>query len=283
MKRMLTTTLAAVALAATLGAPLSAQDAQLSGTITETFGRQAVVTTPEGRLLVTLPDGAEMPATGARVDMAGTRDGETFAATSLTVAPPATNDTAAAPGSDAALPPALRGLGLTEIRSRPDDDGEIHIYARLPEGGGLRAESRGDQLIEVQADSALPAALVAALLPEAVRAEPRLSDLPRLTEIDLDDRDEIEIEGYAADGMRVEMEFDRTGTLRDYELERDDRRSLSGEDARARLEALGYTGIGFIERGGRHVDAIATNPDGEQVEVRLDDQGRVDRERMWMR
>ena len=73
------------------------------------------------------------------------------------------------------------------------------------------------------------------------------------------------------------------GALRDVERERDDRRSLSAEDARAKLEALGYTQIGFMDRGGRHIKAVAVNPYGDQVEVRLDDTGRVDRERMWMR
>lgn len=118
---------------------------------------------------------------------------------------------------------------------------------------------------------------------EAVRAEPRLADIARLTEIDLDDDGEISVEGYAADGMRIEMEFGRNGTLRDYERERDDRRALSTEAARERLLALGYTDIGYIERGGRHVEAFAVNPYGEPVEVRLDDQGRVERERMWFR
>lgn len=273
MKRMLT----ALALTTALAAPLSAQEARLSGTVAEVFGTQVVLATPEGRILVQLPDGAAAPAAGARLDLTGTRNGDIFTASTATAA--------AAPAADAAelrLPPALRGLGLTDVRIRPDDDGETYIHART-ESGWIRAETRGDTLREVQADGAgLPQAVIAAMLPDSVRAEPRLAEIVRMTEIDLDNDGEISVEGFAADGMRIEMEFGRNGALRDYERERDDRRSMAEQDARDRLAALGYTQIGFLERGGRHVTATAVNPHGETVEVRLDEQGRVDRERLWL-
>jgi hypothetical protein len=212
----------------------------------------------------------------------------TFAALILTTAlatPLAAQDvpptgTAAIP-VETMLPAPLRGLGLTDIRTRPDDDDETYIYARSATGW-LRAEARGDRLLEVQADGAgLPQSLIDAMLPASVLAAPRLADIARLTEIDLDDDGDIDVEGFAADGMRIEMEFSRDGTLRDYERERDDRRSMSEPEAQERLAALGYTDIGFIERGGRHVTALAVNPYGETVEVRLDEQGRVERERRW--
>jgi hypothetical protein len=119
------------------------------------------------------------------------------------------------------------------------------------------------------------------MLPAAALAEPRLAEIARLTEIDLDDDGAISVEGFAADGMRIEIEFSRNGSLRDFERERDDRQSLSEAAARDRLTALGYSQIGYVERGGRHVTALATNPYGDTVEVRLDDQGRVERERLW--
>lgn len=271
-------TLAALILSTALAAPVAAQDAPLSGTVAEAFGTQVVLTTPEGRLLVTLPEGTAIPAPGTRLDLTGTRTGDTFAATTVTAGPAAAP--AAAP-TDAMLPAPLRDLGLTDIRTRPDDDGETYIYARSATGW-LRAEARGDRLLEVQADGAgLPQSLIERMLPAAARAEPRLGEFARLTEIDLEDDGEISVEGFAADGMRIEMEFTRDGTLRGYERERDDRRSLSQEAARERLTALGYSQVGFVERGGRHVTAIAINPYGDTVEVRLDDQGRVERERLW--
>lgn len=189
----------------------------------------------------------------------------------------------ATPAAEPALPDALRGLGLTDIRTRLDDDRETYVSARLPNGGWLRAELVDERLVEAQSGAvALPAALVARMLPQAVRDAPQMSELDRITKIDLDD-DDIEIEGLAADGMRIELEFSQAGRLRDFERERDDRRSLDEDTARARLEALGYTEIGGIERGGRHVEALARNAYGDLVEVRLDEAGRVERERLWAR
>jgi hypothetical protein len=267
-------TLAALILTTALATPLVAQETPLSGTVAEIFGTQIVLTTPEGRLLVTLPEGATVPTPGTRLDLTGTRTSDTFAAATLTAGP-------AADPAEAMLPAALRGLGLTDIRSRPDDDGETYFYARSG-SGWLRAEARGARLLEVQVDGAgLPPALIDAILPAAVRAEPRLAEIARLTEIDLDDDGEISVEGFSADGMRIEIEFSRNGTLREYDRELDDRRSLSEAAARDRLAALGYTDVGFIERGGRHVTVLAVNPFGDTVEVRLDDQGRVERERLW--
>ncbi len=192
--------------------------------------------------------------------------------------------TDAAVTAETMLPPELRGLGLTGILVRPDDDDEVDIYARLPGDGWVHIELEGMQVKEVKTDGAgLPDAIAAALLPEPIRAAPRLGDLERITEIDLDDGDEIEIKGVAADGMLIEMEFDRNGVLDDYMLERDDRRLLSVDEVRERLQAFGYTQIGYVERSRRRIEAIALNPDGEQVEVRLDSEGRVERERMWDR
>jgi hypothetical protein len=267
-------TLAALILTTALAAPLAAQDAQLSGTVAEVFGNQIVLTTPEGRILVTLPQGTAAPAPGTRLDLTGTRTGDSFTAVTATAGP-------AADPAEAMLPAALRGLGLTDIRLRPDDEGEVYVYARSGTGW-LRAEARGDRLQEAQADGAgLPQAVIEAMLPAPARAEPRLSEITRLTEIELDDDGEISVEGFAADGMRVEIEFSRDGALQGYERERDDRMSMTEEAARAKLAELGYTDVGYMERGGRHVTAIAVNPFGDTVEVWLDDQGRVERERLW--
>jgi hypothetical protein len=190
----------------------------------------------------------------------------------------------AAGTADTVLPPELRGLGLTDILVRPDDDDEVDIYARLPGDGWVHIELEGMQVKEVKTDgTGLPDAIAAALLPEPIRAAPRLGDPERITEIDLDDGDEIEIKGVAADGMLIEMEFDRNGVLDDYTLERDDRRSRSVDEVRERLQALGYTQIGYVERNSDRIEAIALNAHGERVEVRLDLNGRVERERMWDR
>ena len=280
--------LSALILSATLGVAslATAQEARLSGTVTELFGSQMILATPEGRILVALPEGAARPAVGAQVSVSGTRNGETFAASALsatTGAAPVPTPAPAASAAEAALPGALRGLGLRDIRIRnDDDDGERYIHARLPEGGHIRVEARGDRIEEIQSDSTgLPQALIEMLLPAAIRADARLAEVARVTEIEFEDDGEISVEGYARDGMRVELEFARDGRLLKYEMERDDRRSMAEPAAREQLAALGYQDIGVVRRGGRHVDAVARNPYGEWVEVRLDEQGRVSRERMW--
>lgn len=274
MKRLLAPTLVASALATLLAAPIFAQDGALTGTVTDTFGRQIVIASPEGRLLVTLPDGVAAPATGAQVRIEGSRDGTTVLARDVTTL-------ASTAGTDSRLPDILRGLGLGDVQTRIDDsDDEVYLQARMAEGGWLRAEVKRDRVVEVQTDSApLPDALVRAMLPESILSSPRLSEIARLTEIDLDDDGEISVEGFAADGARIEIEFGRDGTLRDFERERDDRSAMSGEATRERLTALGYRDIGFVDASGRYSEAIATNPYGERVEVRLDASGQVLRER----
>jgi hypothetical protein len=269
-------TIAALILSTALAAPLAAQNATISGTVAEAFGAQVVLTTPEGRLLVTLPEGTAIPAPGTRLELTGTRTGNTFAAASVTAG-------AVVDPADALLPAPLRGLGLSEVRTRRADKGETYFYARSATGW-LRAEARGDRLLKVQSDGAgLPPAVVAAVLPASVRGEPRLAEASRITEINLDRHHrpgEIEVKGFTADGTRIEIAFARDGSLRGYKRARDDRRSLSEQAARDRLAAAGYAQVGIVHRSGKHVTAVAVNPYGETVEVRLDDQGRISRERL---
>lgn len=287
MKRTFTTTVAAIALTAGLALPLTAQDTQLSGTVADVFDGQIVVNTSEGRLLVTLPDGTAAPQAGTDVTMSGARDGANFTATQIDTAAAAQSaPTATGGGNTTALPAALQDLGLTNVLIREDDDRDLDIYGELPGGGWVKIETDGrDQRIdEIKTDgTALPDDMIAAFLPEQLRNAPRVAEMDRIVEIELDDDGEIKIEGFAADGMRVEIDFERNGEMDDYEVSRDDRRSLTVEDARAAFANLGYTQIGYVDRSGRHVTAIALNPNGEQVEVRLDEEGRVSRERMFDR
>jgi len=288
MNRKISALLVSVALALPIGSVAFAQQNTLNGTVAEVFGQQVIVTTDGGRVLVTLPEGTAAPVVGSTVIFDGTQNGETFAANAVSVdtTNPAPAPIAAAPvaaNGDELLPTALRGFGLTDVAVRPDDNGEAYFQARLPDGGWLRAEARGDRLEELQADGAgLPRELIAALLPGTAANEPRMTELARVLDIEFD-HDEIEVKGVNADGARVEMKFTLAGTLTEFEIERDDRRSISETAAREQLAALGYSEVGFVERGGRHVEALAQNAYGEWVEVRLDDQGRVERERLWIR
>lgn len=264
---------------AILAPAFAQQETTLRGAVAEIFGREIVVAGPEGRILVRLPEGAAAPAAGTFVEAKGERSGATFTATSVF---PATAPALAA--DDSALPDVLRGLGLTDARSRVDrEDGDRYVTARMAEGGWLRLELRGDgSFDEAATDGAgLPDALMARILPEAVRAAPQLAELARVTKVEIDRDGEIEIEGPGRDGARVELEFGADGRLVELKRERDDRRAMREDAARARLAELGYAEIGWVRRGGRHVQAEAVNPYGERVEVRLNEAGEVERERMW--
>lgn len=279
MRRFIATLMLTTALAA----PLAAQEARLDGTVAEVFGHQAIVAAPEGRVLVTLPEDVAAPTPGTRVELRGTRSGDnfTFTATALEIA------TAAPAGTgDAALPAELRGLGLTEVRTRTErgrrGETEIDIHARMPAGGWLLAEIRDGRLEEVKTGgTAMPQPLAERLLPAAIRRDRYIGDLAQITEIKFKRDGEIHVEGLDAAGMRIKVAYAQSGALSTFKRERDDRRSLSIDAARARLGELGYHQIGFVDRSGRHNRALATNAYGEWVEVRLDEQGRVERERRW--
>ncbi len=277
-----------LALAAVLGGAALAQEARLTGQVAEVFGDRIVLSTPEGRILVTLPQGAAAPAPGAGITVEGRREGATMQAHSLEpaaglVAP------ALAAASVQGLPPELAALGLAEVitrQERPRHGGsETYIHGRLPDGAWLRAKLRDGRLAEAQVSGGtLPPALVEALLPASLRGAPELGRIARIVEIDRKPEGEIEVEGYAADGARIEVAFDRNGRLRKFERDqRDDRRALSEAAMRERLASLGYTTVGFVNRGGRHAEAVAVNPWGEWVEVRLNERGEIDRERAFRR
>ncbi|MFN4125266.1 hypothetical protein [Pannonibacter indicus] len=282
-------TLAALMLSVALAAPALAQD-RLTGTVAESFGGQIVVQAPQGRILLTLPEGVAAPAPGARIEAEGRAVGQTFAATRLTATTGLAPVPAAAPysGPVTGLPPELARLGLTEVVTRHErsrsGSHEVRIHGRLSDGGWLRAKTRGGRLVETKASTAVPQALVEALLPASVHAGRELADFSRITEIGIKREGEIEVEGIGREGTRLEVEYWPDGRLKKYEREGSDRRRLMTEEAaRAELGRLGYHEVGFVSRGGKHVDAVARNPYGEWVEVRLNDRGRIDRERAFTR
>lgn len=272
-------TLSILALTTALALPAAAQEARLSGSVAEVFGSQIVLATPEGRILVTLPEGATAPAPGARVELTGTRAGQTFTALSVAEAGPAAPAPVSAPA--AGLPAVLAALNPLEVARRSEmgrHGAEEKFYLRLTEGW-IRAETRNGRLVEVKGQ-ALPQAAVAAVLPQALQGARELTDFARITEVSIKPEGEIEVEGYDRSGTRIEVEWSADLRLREFERNGDDRRSLSETAAADRLAALGYREVAVLHRTGRHVEALARNPYGERVEVRLDERGQVDRERM---
>lgn len=299
MKPMLPALLLSVALS---GAAI-AQEMRLSGTVAEQFGRQIVVETPEGRILVTLPPAAAVPAIGERVAFEGRAEGQAFTASRMETGPAAGGPGATprpapppppAPGPvsgpfGADLPPELAGLGLSDVITRyersPSGNEERKIHARLPGDVWLMADLRNGRLTKVDVSGGpMPQALIDAMLPPSLRDARELGEFARITQIERKPEGEIEIEGQGRDGSAIEVEYWPDGRLKEYDRDRADRRlSMSEAAARAELARLGYRDVGFVSLHGRHVEAVARNPWGDWVELRIDDRGRIDRERAFVR
>jgi hypothetical protein len=302
-------TLSAFALAAVLTGAASAQEVRLNGTVAEVFGSQIVLTTPEGRILVTLPEGATPPAAGARLAVEGLRDGQTLRA--ATIRPQGPRETALADDRDspphdraargpgrsgpddaplmrrnADLPAALTALGLRDVAvhhaTAPRGERETFVFGRTADGTWMRARLREGVLDELRG-KALSRAAVEAVLPPGLRGTPVLAEFARIDEVAVRPRGEVHLRGSDARGRDIEARFDRTGALDRVERRRDTLRSPTVAEAEARLAALDYREIDILHRGPRHIEAIAINPYGERIEVRMNDLGIVDRERMLTR
>lgn len=234
------------------------------------------------RILVMVAVGGALITPTARAQMAapGPPPG------AMLVPPPVVFAAAPASGAGtpaAALPPELKGLGVQQhyVRRESGRHGaEEHHYLRLGDGRWIRAKVRATRLIEVHGEAVPPTAAQAVLPPSLHRAR-ELAQLKVITEVSIKPRGEISVEGKAGDGSRIEVEYDRLARLLKYEREHEsDRHSLTETQVRELLVALKYRDVAILHRGRRHVDAIAINAYAERVEVRINDRGTVDRERM---
>lgn len=269
---------ALIATTALSGAAL-AQSGDVTGRVTDVFDTQFMLEADGQRWLVTPGDGVTLPQANTTVAVTGTRDGNTLDATGIRQV---SGETRAPSASDANLPAELRGLGLTDLRDREDDDGERRIGGRLPDGTELKVDydrSGAVDEVETNRDGSIPQALLTAILPTALTDAPEFTGMTRVTEIEIDN-DELHVEGFGENGARIDIEAAPDGSILSYEREVDrDRRAMEAGAARTELASLGYSDI----RDGRADEAAltftATNPYGELVNVRLDDAGRVTRER----
>lgn len=235
------------------------------------------------RILVMVAAGGALIAPSARAQMAahGPPPGAMLAP------PPVVFAAATASGAGtpaAAPPPELKGLGGVQqhhVRRESGRHGtEEHHYLRLGDGRWIRAKVRATRLIEVHGEAVPPTAAQAVLPPSLHRAR-ELAQLKVITEVSIKPRGEISVEGKADDGSRIEVEYDRLARLMKYErAHENDRHSLTETQVRELLVALKYRDVAIVHRGRRHVDAIALNAYAERVEVRINDRGSVDRERM---
>lgn len=190
----------------------------------------------------------------------------------------------AAPYAPAAtLPPALQGLGLTQLHQRIDrDDGDAVWSARTREGTWLRIETDGNgRLEEIKASEgqSLSPALLTRLLPAPIAQSNRRAELAQVTELEFDDDGEIELKGRDVQGTYTKLEFGADGLMTELKRERWETRRFEAPAVQERLQQAGYRDIGWLHLGGKHAEAEATNRFGERVSVRLNDRGQIDRER----
>lgn len=209
-------------------------------------------------------------------------------AVTLAQAQPASPATPAAPvvapyAPAATLPPALQGLGLTQLHQRIDrKDGDTVWSARTREGTWLRIETdSAGRLEDIKASEgqSLSPTMLNRLLPPAVAQSSRRTELAQVTELDFDDDGEIELKGRDAQGTRTKIEFGADGLLTELKRERWETRRWEATGVQERLQQAGYRDIGWLHLGGKHAEAEATNRFGERVSVRLNDRGQIDRER----
>lgn len=172
---------------------------------------------------------------------------------------------------------AAADLGFVQAIAHDDDD----FYGQLPDGTWFEVKYDDNRLEEIDASAGgtIPADLLDRLLPESVRTNAQLTALARVTQIEIDSDGDIEIDGYDSANMRVELEFDASGTLDEAKTSPDDRRSLDVAAATARLTEEGFTDIDWAERSSREIEVIARNAAGDLVMVRLDENGQINRER----
>jgi hypothetical protein len=300
MTRTLTALLTGAALAA-LAAPALAEE--LRGRVTDSFGAQVVIEARGARYLVILPPGVEAPAEGARIRAEGALEGRTLTARSLALdAGPGAGPRdgaraedrgprhgsrgegprgagaplAASPAAEAPRLPGVGDLALVET-SR---SGDRHWAGRLADGSVLRVVTDAQGRLERLATegAALPRPLIDRLLPVRLSALAQADRLAAITRAELRPRGEIVLRGPDAEGHETELRYDRAGRF-----ERAERRlpppGLDRAEVARILTQAGYTDIAGYDFGPAHAEAVATNPWGERVEVRINRHGEIDRER----
>ncbi|WP_304613803.1 hypothetical protein [Paracoccus sp. (in: a-proteobacteria)] len=112
------------------------------------------------------------------------------------------------------LPSMLQGLDLDRISFETKRDGQREYEGYLPDGTQIEAEfDMAGNLIKVEADDgSLPAPLIDAALPGAVRGTPAMALFARFEEIKQTPR-HLEVKGWQENGAEVEVKFAPDNTL----------------------------------------------------------------------
>lgn len=171
----------------------------------------------------------------------------------------------------------LGELGLTNITLDETEERHYEFDARDSDGREVDIEIGFDGTIrqfDVDDDRRADTADLMMLLPEDARQAAASRGIVEVTEYDRGAR-QFSIEGYGEDGREIEVEFavnapagaagGSAGTDVDIEA------------ATSAVEAAGYS-VREVEREPRHLEMLATNPEGENVRLHTDFAGAVNRE-----
>lgn len=196
--------------------------------------------------------------------------------------PPAATAPAQRPAAqtDEQLRAMLEGRGLSDVRITDSDRRKVEFSARDADGRRIEIEvARFGVVIEidVEDDRPGPASDLMGLLPPPAQEAARQVGIVDLREFDRSRRG-MKIEGLDAEGRKAETRIETDGRL----MPRDERWSRgpmpAPAEVRGVVERAGYTVRGDIETRRAHAAVIATNPEGETVEVHVAPGGRIVRE-----
>ncbi|WP_164730512.1 PepSY domain-containing protein [Pelagibacterium montanilacus] len=283
----------------------------IEGEVGEVFGQRFILEDGSGRTLVdpaaAFSDDAQLSG-GDRVVVVGDDTPDGFVARSITLAdgtvilsapaqaaaapaPAPRTETAQAPQPASAAMSAADAQAMLEnsgLFSRvwldEDDDGHFEFEAVDTDGREVDIDVRRDGTIyeiDVDDDRRANTNNLADLLPEALRSAVAERGIVDLIEFETKGR-HYEVEGYDANGRKVEFEIGadaRTGSISVESERRPAPANVDVDAARARVEAVGYV-VQAVETKPRHIEMVAMSPEGAEVKLDVDFEGEVYRERL---
>lgn len=163
--------------------------------------------------------------------------------------------------AEAALPQLLRDAGLSDVTREPMRRGGSRITGKLPDGTVIGAYvDAGGALrgLRNQAEAALPADLIAALVPQNVRDNPIYGEISQLRGVYVSEKG-VKLAGIDAQDNRLHAAFAEDGTLVRFGRGDDDRRDMGKKRGEGRYHGddMGrddkkHDGRKWRERGGDH-------------------------------
>lgn len=183
--------------------------------------------------------------------------------------PAAPTPPAAEAAAPVALPPALQEAGLTDVTSKRGPRDGSRIEGKLPDGSRIQAmldAQGGLRGVKAQGEAMLPPALVARLVPQAVRDNAVYAELGSLRAVFTDERG-VMLAGQDAQKNRVHAAFASDGTLLRFGRGDDDDRG--GKD-----RGKGWDKDRGHDHGKRHGDRHDDRRDNGRDDRRGDRDGR---------